>query len=214
MKIKLILSGCIFMLLLSSTVFAVEGLYISGNAGYSLLSDSQLHETSGSLTVTTDAEFDADFIIGAAIGKVMDQGRIELALDYKSYEVEKFKNFNATGFGNLGDFTGTGDVTILSLLINGFYDIDMESPVAPYIGAGIGFAHIDLEDITIAGYSLGNSDDTVFAFQLGTGIGFAIDESITIDVGYRYFRTEDPEFDGTEAKINTHDFILGLRKVL
>jgi opacity protein-like surface antigen len=33
----------------------------------------------------------------------------------------------------------------------------------------------------------------------------------TLDLQYRYFATADPDFDGTEAEYQTHNFFAGLR---
>ena len=56
-----------------------------------------------------------------------------------------------------------------------------------------------------------DDDDIVFAYQLGAGIGYGISENLTIQAGYRYFATADPDFSGTEAEVASHDIYLGMR---
>ena len=210
---KLVLFSCIFLLLLSSTVFAAEGVYISGNAGLSLLRDSTLTDTVPGTTITTDAEFESGLNLGLAVGNDFGNGRVEIAFDYKSHGLYKFEDWT-TGSGNLGDFDGNGDIKTLSAMINGFYDIPLGAPVTPYVGGGVGVARIELDNIVIRGVSIAGSQDTVFAYQLGVGIGYDIIESTTVDIGYRYFRTANPKFRNTKGKYHSHNFILALRVTL
>ena len=87
-------------------------------------------------------------------------------------------------------------------MVNGFYDVENKTPFTPYIGGGIGFANVDLD----------SEDDRVFAYQLGIGVGYAIDEVITLDLGYRYFATSDPEFlGGIKAEYSSHNLLVGIR---
>ena len=58
--------------------------------------------------------------------------------------------------------------------------------------------------------------DWVFAAQLGAGTSFALDGRTNIEIGYRYFETENPEFSdatGTPFKsiFSGHNFLVGAR---
>jgi opacity protein-like surface antigen len=107
----------------------------------------------------------------------------------------------------------TGDVTSLSLLMNGYYGFVNNSAFTPYLSAGLGFAKVEVNDFNVPGSGLpdSNDDDTVFAYQVGVGVGCAVNEKVTIDVKYRYFATSDPEFDTTEAEFASHNFLFGVR---
>ena len=64
----------------------------------------------------------------------------------------------------------------------------------------------------MVGISLVDDDDTVLAYQVGAGLGYAVNATTTIFVDYRYFATEDPEFSySQEAEIDSHNISLGLR---
>ena len=39
-----------------------------------------------------------------------------------------------------------------------------------------------------------DDDDTVFAYQLGAGLGYEINPNLTISLDYRFFATVDPDF--------------------
>lgn len=213
MKNKLMLFSCIFVLLLSSTVFAIEGLYVSGNIGPSILSDSDIDESEAGTTLSAELEFETGLTGGAAIGYDFGMGRLEAAVDYKSHDLDEWKDVTLTGYGNQGDFSGSGEITALSVLVNGYYDIENESPVTPYISGGIGFATVEIDDFEIEGYSVqdDSEDDTVFAYQLGVGIGFDVNEKITLDLAYRFFATNELDFDGVDAEYQSHNFIAGIR---
>ena len=62
--------------------------------------------------------------------------------------------------------------------------------------------------------------DTVFAFQLGAGVGYAYSDAVTIQVGYRMLNASDLEFSGKSAMGSTatattemlvHLFEIGIR---
>ncbi|MCI5144811.1 MAG: hypothetical protein D3923_04620, partial [Candidatus Electrothrix sp. AR3] len=72
-------------------------------------------------------------------------------------------------------------------------------------------------DLCAAGWSCGSNDvdDTVWSYQLSTGIGYALNEQLTVDALYRYFATDDPEFDGNvNYEFASHNFLVGLRFTL
>ena len=58
--------------------------------------------------------------------------------------------------------------------------------------------------------------DVVAAMQIGAGFSFDIDRRTKLDVGYRYFETQNPEFsDSTGTPFTStfasHNFLVGAR---
>ena len=51
----------------------------------------------------------------------------------------------------------------------------------------------------------------MLAYQIGIGVGYAVTEKVTIDVKYRYFGTEDSEYDTTAAEFTSNNFLCGVR---
>ena len=204
MKNKLMLFGCVFVLLLSSTVFAADGVYVGGNIGLSILHDSDLTEPGTILETEFDPGFDVNGIIGFYAA---DQVRVEAELAYRSNDVDSLHSAGT-------DIAGVGEASALSLLANVFYDIKTGSAVTPYLGGGIGFATIEFKDITGGGIMTGSADDTVFAYQLGFGIGYEINENTTLDIGYRYFATTNPNLNETDAEYASSNFMIGIRVAL
>jgi opacity protein-like surface antigen len=79
----------------------------------------------------------------------------------------------------------TGKIKTFGGLVNGYYDIDTGTKVRPYVGAGIGVAQVKLDS------GAANGDDTGFAYQLKTGVSYAINDRLSAQVGYRYLGVND-----------------------
>lgn len=105
------------------------------------------------------------------------------------------------------------DASLFGFLANAFYDIKNSSPFTPYIGGGIGFAQIYVgQGTSTTGVLLWNKDnDTVFAYQLGAGVGINAGKNLTFDLGYRYFGTSDVKFDLLTADVASHNVLAGVR---
>jgi opacity protein-like surface antigen len=105
------------------------------------------------------------------------------------------------------------DISALGFLANIYYDFKNTSPFTPYIGGGIGFATIYVSQGTSNLNLLWfEDDDTVFAYQLGAGVGYDVSKNWTIDLGYRYFGTSDPQFGNQfKADFGSHNVSLGAR---
>lgn len=200
-----IIFGCVLAFFFSAPVYSAEGLYVSGNLGFAMASDSDLTDSTVP-GITVNTEFDTGFAFGAALGYDFNTFRVEGEISYQKNDVDKI---GAQGVF----FDKTGDATALSFLINGYYDFINRSAFTPYISAGLGFAQVEFNDLDISGigFSGSNDEDTVFAYQIGIGVGYAVNEKITIDVKYRYFGTEDSEYDTTEAEFASNNLLFGVR---
>ena len=120
--------------------------------------------------------------------------------------------------------TGTqpvdGAFSMIAFMANVDYDFDTGSRWVPYVGGGLGVATISLDTENAQGTSLTDDSDTVFAYQVGTGIGYefplAEGRSITVSLDYRYFGTQDPTFTGDvtgaefDVEISGHDIGIGI----
>ena len=150
--------------------------------------------------------YDTGWTIGAAVGYSLNNIRVEGEISYQKSDFDE-----TTGLGLSLD--STGDVTGTAFMVNGYYDFVNSSKFIPYIGAGLGYANVEINDYNIPGSGVPdyNDDDSVFAYQFGAGIGYAINEKIMIDLKYRYFSTADPEFDTSEVEISGNKFCLGMK---
>jgi len=203
-KNLLIISVCVLAIFFSSSAYSAEGLYVSGNIGFAMLSDSDITDSTEPVTLTM--EYDTGWALGGALGYDFNRFRVEGEISYQTNDIDKV--------GAMGvSLAASGDVSSLAFLINGYFDFVNDSAFTPYITAGLGYAQIDLNDFNVAGSGESDysDDDSVFAYQVGLGVGYAVTEKVTIDVKYRYFATEDLEFDTTEVDVASHNFLFGVR---
>ena len=95
------------------------------------------------------------------------------------------------------------------LMANFYYDFDINSPVTPYIGAGLGVAFNDVD------YINDSDDSTSFAYSLSAGVSVAVNPKINVDLGYRYLNMTDSDITiaGTDIKIKpySHQIMAGVR---
>lgn len=205
-KTILLIAVCAMLLSISSIAYSAEGPYVSGNVGLAIPSDSDM--TDPALPgITLDIESELGFVLGVAAGYDFGNNiRVEGEIAYQKNDLDK-----ASLLGVEADLTG--DTTSLALLLNGYYDFMNESAFTPFVSAGAGFAKVEINDFNIPGSGLpdASEDDTVFAYQVGVGVGYAVNETVTIDVKYRYFGTSDPEFDTSTAEYSSNNFYAGVR---
>jgi opacity protein-like surface antigen len=204
-KSILAITGCAMLLLISSFANSAEGPYVSGNLGLAIPRDSDV--TDSTLPgITLDIASDSGLAVGGAVGYGIYNNRFEGEITYHKNDLDKASLFGA-------DVNITGDTSCLALLLNGYLDFMNETAYTSFITAGLGFAKIEINDFYVPGSGLPSEsdDDTVFAYQVGAGVGYAVNEKITIDVKYRYFATADLEFDTTTVEYSGHNFLAGMR---
>jgi OmpA-OmpF porin, OOP family len=206
---RLILTAIFALVFITTSAQAADkGMYVSGNAGLSMASDSDLSVLGFDIG---EISFDPGFNVAGALGYDYGSIRAEFEIAYRAWDMDEFTIPLAIP---PCPCTGPvdGDASALSFMVNGYYDFQItNSSLAPYLGGGIGGANVN------ADLGLGADDsDFVFAYQFMTGIGFEINPSTTLTLGYRYFATTDPGFDigvGTdlEATVSAHEFNVGAR---
>ena len=113
-----------------------------------------------------------------------------------------------------------GDFSMVAFMGNVDYDFDTGSRWVPYVGGGLGVAIISIDTENAQGRSLSDDSDTVFAYQVGAGIGyeFPLEEgrSVTVSLDWRFFGTQDPTFKGDitggefDVGISGHDIGIGV----
>jgi outer membrane autotransporter protein len=194
---------------------AAAGPYLTLQGGATWLEDSDfdIDDVPSSL-LSLEAEFDTGFNLGVAAGYDFGAARLEAEVAYRQNDVDKINaqaNIPEIDLVGSGSADGDGDVSATSLLVNAYWDIPTGSPVTPYVGGGVGFANISANDVEVEGIDVADDDDNVFAYQLAAGIAFEINPNLALDLGYRYFATEDPEIEDAEIEYETHNATLGLR---
>ena len=219
-------------------VAATGNCYVSAAGGYSWTKnpDTYLHSTigpghNGSLSsVKLSDSWMYEFGIGCGTtDPIMSMGqsgakiRGEFALG-----VRRERDFTAQP-GNVftpEDFVLT-NLTTYTAMFNVYKDFGNYSGFMPYIGAGIGIAIHDMDNVQIqhnsVGYVLVGDSETDFAWSLTTGFGYDLGRNFILDVGYRYINmgtassgqaiiagtTGDPELKLED--IEAHELKVGVR---
>ncbi len=116
-----------------------------------------------------------------------------------------YRSFDLDEITPAPPFTVEGDVTVLTFMANGYYDIDMgNSPVTPYVGLGLGVSDAESE-ITAVGLGTFKESSTDFSYQVILGGGFEVSPVIVLTAEYRFFGTVDSD------PSTVHNFNLGGR---
>jgi opacity protein-like surface antigen len=126
----------------------------------------------------------------------------------------------------------SGSVDQLGAMANVWYDIDIGDAWTPYVGGGLGFIRVDQSDLSFDTDALkdglrslaqedpqglgaalqrlqgvdvptASATDTAFAWQLGAGVGYALSDSATLQLGYRLQAVDGLEFSGRNAMVST-----------
>ncbi len=198
----------------NDTGFAVRGM-----AGYAFPSGFRVE---GEIDYRRHGIDEMDVKSPGALVKLAVDGAIARGLLPAGTEYAQLPSAQQARFNDEAKGTQSidGNFSMLAFMANVDYDFDMGSPWVPYIGGGLGVATISVDAESAAGTSLVDDSDTVFAYQVGAGIGyeFPLEEgrSITVSLDWRYFGTQAPTFKGDvsgedfEATINGHDIGIGL----
>jgi opacity protein-like surface antigen len=103
---------------------------------------------------------------------------------------------------------------VQTLQANLYWDIDFGSPFKPFIGGGMGasFIYADYKPGTDSSYS----DTTAgFAWNLGAGVAYDLNEFVTVDLAYRFagfgYAEAKRGHSTTRNYMTANEFLLGLR---
>jgi opacity protein-like surface antigen len=193
------------LLSISTLTYSANGPYVSGNIGLSMPRDADVKDSTMPASVTF--EDDEGIALGAAVGYVLSNTRIEGEFAYQKNDLDKAKIPGGISTDVEGDISST------SFLLNGYYDFKNASNFTPFLGGGIGVSKVELSAVTVPGFGLVTSsiDDTVFAYQLSAGVAYAVNETVAVEIKYRYFVNTDLESDTREFTSRSHNIYAGIR---
>ena len=149
---------------LAGSAFAVHGpLFVSVNGGVNFLSISDQN---------SKQDINTGFGVGGAADfNVMQHLRLGLSYDY-------LRN----SLGSSGDHYDAQSV----LLVNATYDFgNMMHNISPYIAVGLGYNDLSRKISSVSGSTVTVSNGG-FAWRVGLGANYSINEHFDIGLGYRY----------------------------
>ncbi|MBK1724879.1 outer membrane protein [Thiocystis violacea] len=196
------------------------GWYGSLNLGIAIPDGSLIHGD-GNADRGPDYDLDNGGVAGLGAGYAFGNGlRLEEELRYRAFDA------GGTSYGAFGEpFSTDGTVTSTTLMTNLVYDFTLQgSQLRPYLKGGIGAAWNEAEaDVRGPGgfpgwgvYSA--STDTSFAWSLGAGLAYAINEQLSLTAEYQYLdlgsADTDGDINGQRMRFDdlaSHEMTLGLR---
>jgi OmpA-OmpF porin, OOP family len=203
-------TGLIVTALLCSAATAAlaqqtSGPYLGIAGGANFARDADVSGTG----INTDLEFDTGWAGLGTVGYGFGNGlRLELELGYRTNDVDSIS----------GQATANGDANVWSGMLNLLYDIPTGTSFTPYIGAGLGYARVKFDGagpLNGAAVSVDDSD-SVFAYQGILGVAYGLTQNLKLALDYRYFGTQDPEFNASngvtvDGEYSAHTVLVGLR---
>lgn len=152
---------CLLLVLSYTLACADDGPYIGVTGGMGFIHNSD--RTVGGSPVTYNIGYKPGLAFNICAGGIIGSGRFEGEFGYKPAEIKK----SALGVSK--------DTTIMSYMLNGYYDIKTNNKITPFIGAGIGVLHAEM----------GSGGDNKLGYQFITGAGYSLSNSAVFDISYR-----------------------------
>ena len=221
-KILLVLiCTCVLTLSTLSTAQAeTNGMYVAPKFLMTWQNNHADFDESADGQITGDNIFNSQFTVGGALAVGYDffpqhnlpiRTEIEFALRGNNDRSETF-NYGTKFKSTINNST---------LMLNLFYDFHNDSDFTPYITAGAGIAFIYAKNVisNYQSYLSVNKNTTNFAWNLGAGIAYNVNENVAIDLGYRYINMGTVEsqvyYKGEDIYIDNHlynhEVALGVR---
>jgi opacity protein-like surface antigen len=164
-------------------------------------------------------DVDSAFSLGGGIGyQITNYLRTDLTADYWFNS-----DFTGSTTGTNGVSTDSSSFSSWLLLANAYADLGTYYGFTPYVGAGIGGAHIKWDDL----HNTIGPDTTVhegdenwrFAWALMAGTAYCLTDNLKLDVGYRFSRINGGRMfelasvtgPGFDDGFNVHEARAGLR---
>ncbi len=217
MKKNLSLLAAFLVVGFCATPASAADHYVSGMAGISWMNDVELQDDHSSSAISQEYGMGSGLALAGAVGCDYGDYRLEAELGYQKNDVKDVTTITAGVAAP--SIAMQGDVSILSLMANGYYDFDLGG-VELYATAGVGVAQVSFDGVgpDVAGAITSDVDETTLAYQIGAGLAAPIADNVKIDLRYRYFATTDFTLDdvsvwsnGHNGNVDSHSILLGLR---
>lgn len=184
--LRFVMAGVIFMVAAGAQAQGGDPKlwYVAGGVGAAWNTDQKI-TGGGSGKLSTDPGYTAN----VSIGRYLDDIRV-LRL-----EVEGL--YDQSDVNNFGGTKATGRISNAGLMLNFLYDIQTGTGWVPYLGGGIGYSRVNMDDVGFSGAPPSiDGTDNVFAYQFKAGIAYQFNPSMAVTLGYRYYATDNLSFGG------------------
>ncbi len=171
-------------------------------------------DVGGPGATASEVTFDNGWGVGASLGYV-PRGT---PLRFFHFEGEVLYQNSSTDEVTAAGVTSnaSGDLRLIAYMFNAFIDVQTDTSITPYLGAGLGWADLQLDRSAGIG-ATADEEDNVFAYQLLAGFGYtpATLPYTQWTLGYRYLATDDPELGSATGTVDydytSHNLELGAK---
>lgn len=163
-----------------------------------------------------DTDFNTGYMISGAVGKRFGAFRGEAELSFQRNGIDghdsafigssPLDNQDAgvltTGSPQTGSTVGEvladgrGHLRTIYVMANAVYDIDIDAPVTPYIGGGVGVGFVSAE-YRPSGLPVADDNSAQFAYQAMAGASYSVSPRADLFAGYRYRGTTKPTLEAS-----------------
>lgn len=178
--------------------FAMPSTQVSGSFyGRLLIGFAFKNHTDVSFTgLNSEAAFKTGYDIAAGIDYNYRPFIYEVELAYFRNKLDSLMQNGSA----VNDPSGSSKVT--AGFFNVYYPFKLNAPFSPYLGLGIGDAHVREKDVDAASQYV--AEHSAFAYQAIAGIGIPVNKWLTIMADYRYMATAKIRYERRTTNEATH----------
>ncbi len=171
-------------------------VYVRAQYGLGLLADGDLDQGGTGGNVAGDAEYDAGFLGGLAIGyRAAPNWSFEGELMYRSNDIDSLINRDTGALR-----ASSGDFASLALMANARYHFRPGEDFQPYVGVGVGLVEEIDVDIDFPNTQQERSfSDVALGLQAMVGAKYGLTDRISLSAEARYFTALGFDLDGEGA---------------
>ena len=184
--------------------------YIEGDLGVMLAEDTKLDFDDGTIHINNAVapDYNTGWDVGLVGGYDWGMIRTELDLSYKHAGVNEV----VLGDGACAPTTpaeqcivdSDGDASVLAIMGNVLLDFGDENGVNGFVGAGVGFASVNV-DTDFNDDDFGFDDkDSAFAWQFLAGLRFPINPNLDAGLKYRFLNSRELDFGSGSESLTGH----------
>jgi len=156
--------------------------YVAIGAGGAWYDDLKLNGA-----IVGEVGMDTGFTVNGAIGRYLDDERV--------IRLEAEAIYDRADISDISGPKAGGNLANVGLMFNFLYDIQTNSSWVPYLGGGIGYSRVSVEDLSTGGPTLVDDSANAFSWQFKAGIAYQFNPSMAVTLGYRYYATDNVSFD-------------------
>lgn len=134
------------------------------------------------------------FTMSAAFGRYVDEIRV--------FRLEAEVLYNYNRIGNFSGAAASGTISNVGIMFNGIYDFRTDTAWTPYLGGGLGYGIVKLDDFASGATAINDSSGEL-AYQFKAGVTYQFSPTWVANLGYRLYGTDNLSFTdsvGTSIK--------------